>query len=257
MKANRVKQLITEGKPTCGSWVSLCSPIGAEVMGQIGFDWLLIDMEHGAGDMQTLMAQLQALSGSDTVAFTRVPWNDHVWIKRVLDLGVTGVMIPGVRTVEEARYAVAATKYPPAGFRGVSSSVRASRYGQDKGYLADANDQVMVILQIETREAVEHVETILDLPGIDVAFVGPNDLAASLGHFGDPGHEEVQQAIARVEAAARQRHIPLGSISRSWEASKALLDKGYQLVSLGADISFLTQAGRTAVSNFDQATGRV
>lgn len=255
MKANRVKQLLREGKTTSGSWVSLCSPIGAEVMGLLGFDWLLIDMEHGAGDYQTLLGQLQALSGSGSEPFVRVQWNDAAVIKRVLDLGATGIMVPGIGGVEDARTAIAACKYPPEGIRGVAS-VRAARFGQDTTYLREANDQVLVIIQIETRSAVEQIEDIVALPGVDVAFVGPNDLAANLGHPGETGHPEVQEAIAKIDAAAKAKGVPLGSVSRDWSGSKALIDKGYQLVSMGADISFMMKASRRALEKFGEATGR-
>ena len=235
--------------------MSLCSPIGAEVMGQMGFDWLLIDMEHAPVDYLNLMTQIQAIDRGETVPFVRVPWNDAVMIKRVLDLGALGIMIPGVSTLQGAKDAVAACKYPPEGVRGVAS-VRAARYGQDATYLREANGQVMVILPIEMREAVEDIDRILDVPGIDCAFVGPSDLSATLGHPGNPAHPDVQQAIARVEAAARKRKIPLGSVSPNWDAAKVLIDKGYQIVSLLSDIRFMIQASKGALDQFAKATGR-
>jgi 2-keto-3-deoxy-L-rhamnonate aldolase RhmA len=256
MKANRVKQLLREGKATAGTWVSLASPVGAEVMGMMGFDWLLIDMEHSPVDYQTLSGQMLALSASESVPFVRVPWNDAAEIKRVLDLGVMGIMVPGICTVEDAKRAVAACKYPPEGIRGVAS-VRAARYGQDPNYLKEANGQVMVIAQIEMRDAVNDIDRILDVPGIDCAFVGPSDLSASLGYLGNPAHPEVQSAIAKVEKAAKSRRIPLGSVSTSWDAAKALLDKGYQVVSIMSDIRFLFQASRGVLESFNKATGRV
>jgi len=255
MKANRVKQLLKEGKPTCGSWVSLCSPVGAEVMGQLGFDWLLIDMEHSPLDYATLLSQMQAIDRGDTVPFVRVPWNDGATIKRVLDLGALGIMVPGVQTVEHTRHAVAACKYPPEGFRGVAS-VRAARYGQDGTYLKEANGQVMVVLQIETREAVEDIDRILDVPGIDCAFIGPADLSATLGHLGNAQHPDVQKAIAKIEAAANKRKIALGSVSTSWEVAKGLIDKGYRIVSVMSDIRFMMAAASGAVDSFAKATGR-
>lgn len=250
MKPNRVKQQLKDGKFTCGSWVSLCSPIGAEVMGLCGFDWLLIDMEHGAGDYQTLLGQLQALGAAgETVPFVRVQWNDPVVIKRVLDLGAYGVMVPGVRSVEEARAAVAAVKYPPEGFRGLAG-VRGGRFGQDPDYVRQANEEIMVILQIETKEAIAEIEAILDVPGIDVAFLGPNDLSADMGHVGQWGHPEVLEAIARLEAAAAQRNIPMGTISRNWEAAQVCLDKGYRFQSLMGDIPLLISSAKGLISNF-------
>jgi 2-keto-3-deoxy-L-rhamnonate aldolase RhmA len=255
MKANRVKQLLREGKSTCGTWVSLASPVGAEVMGMQGFDWLLIDMEHSPVDYQTLSNQMLALAPSESVPFVRVPWNDAAEIKRVLDLGAMGIMVPGISTLEDAKRAVAACKYPPEGIRGVAS-VRAARYGQDTNYLKEANGQVMVIAQIEMRDAVEDIERILDVPGIDCAFIGPADLSATLGHLGNASHPDVQAAIAKVEKAAKARRIPLGSVSTSWDVAKGLYDKGYQLVSVMSDIRFLFQASRGVLESFNKTTGR-
>jgi 2-keto-3-deoxy-L-rhamnonate aldolase RhmA len=250
MKPNRVKKLLKEGKSACGTWVSLCSPIAAEIVGMSGFDWLLIDMEHGPGDYQTLIGQLQAIGAAgESEPIVRVQWHDPVIVKRVLDAGARGVMIPGIKTVEDAKRAVASTKYPPGGFRGIAS-VRGGLYGLDTAYLKEANENILVYLQVETKEAVKDIDPILDTPGIDVCFIGPNDLAADLGHTGDLGHSEVVAAIEKVEKAAKARKIPLGTVSRSWDAAKALYDKGYQAVSVQSDVNFLLTAARQAMDNF-------
>jgi len=250
MKPNRVKQLLGEGKYTCGSWVSLCSSTGAEVMGLMGFDWVLIDMEHGAGDYQTLLGQLQGLAAAgETVPFVRVQWNDHAVIKRVLDLGAYGVMVPGIKTAEEARAAVDAIKYPPQGMRGLAGN-RGARYGTDKDYVAQANNEIMMILQIENAEAIANIDAILDTPGIDVAFLGPNDLSGDMGHVGDWNHPEVQAAIGKLNDAANKRNIPLGTVSRNWEGAKAFIDQGYRFMSLMGDIPFMMQAAQAAVGEF-------
>ncbi len=250
MKPNRVKQLLREGKSACGTWVSLCSPLAAEVIGLCGFDWVLIDMEHGAGDFQTLLGQLQAVGcAGETEPIVRVQWNDAAVVKRVLDAGARGVMIPAVKTAEEAKRAIASTKYPPQGFRGIAS-VRGGKFGLDAGYLKEANDQILVFLQIEMKEAVKDIDAILDVPGIDVAFVGPNDLAADLGHIGDLAHPEVAAAIERVEKAAKARKIPLGTVSRSWDAARVLFEKGYQAVSVQSDLNFMLSAARQALDSF-------
>ena len=252
MKPNRVKELLQQGKYTCGSWVSLCSPMGAEVMGLMGFDWLLIDMEHGAGDYQTLLGQLQAVAAAgETVPFVRVQWNDAVVIKRVLDLGAYGVMVPGIRSAEEARAAVSAIRYPPEGIRGLAGN-RGARYGLDGGYVKEANEQIMMILQIENKAAIDAIDAILDVPGIDVAFLGPNDLSGDMGHVGNWDHPEVQAAIATLEAAANRRNIPLGTVARNWEAATSFIDRGYRFQSIMGDIPFLIQSARAAVTSFRQ-----
>ncbi|MCZ6473555.1 MAG: aldolase/citrate lyase family protein [SAR324 cluster bacterium] len=250
MKPNRLKNLLREGKYASGSWVSMCNPLGAEIMGMVGFDWLLVDMEHGAGDYQTLLSQLQAIAAAgDSTPIVRVEWNDPVVVKRVLDIGAEGVMVPGIKTAEEARKAIGSIKYPPQGFRGIAG-VRASRFGQDPTYLKEANDNVVMFLQIETKESVANVEDILSVPGIDVVFVGPNDLAADLGHTGDMAHEEVQGAIKKVEDVANAKGIVLGSVSRNWDQAKALIDKGYRAVSIMGDIPMLIQGAKGNLENF-------
>ena len=176
-------------------------------------------------------------------------WHDPVIVKRVLDAGGRGVMLPGIKTAAEAQRAIASTKYPPQGFRGIAS-VRGGKFGLDTGYLKEANDQILVYLQIETKEAVKDIDAILDLPGIDVCFIGPNDLAADLGHIGELTHPDTVAAIERVEKAAKARKIPLGTVSRSWDAAKALYDKGYQAVSVQSDVNFLISAAKQAMDNF-------
>lgn len=250
MKPNRVKKLLAEGKHTCGSWVSLCSPIGAEVMGLLGFDWLLIDMEHGAGDYQTLLSQLQAINAAgDTVPFVRVQWNDPVVVKRVLDLGAYGVMIPAIRTAEDAKLAASSIKYPPQGMRGLAGN-RGARYGMDNDYVAQANDEIMLILQIETKAAVDDIDAILDVPGIDVVFLGPNDLSGDMGHVGHWDHPEVRAAIERMEAAANARNLPLGTVSRAWEMADHYINRGYRFQSLLGDIPLLMQGAKSTLANF-------
>jgi len=244
MKVNRVRSRLKEGKFVIGSWVSLCSLVGADVMGTIGFDWLLIDMEHGTGDYQTLLGQIQAINAmGDSTPIVRVQWNDPVIIKRILDTGAEGVMVPGIRSVAEAKAAVAAIKYPPDGIRSVAFP-RSSRYGQDPNYLKEANGNTAMFLQIETIDAVNAIDEILDVPGIDVAFIGPNDLAADMGHIGNMAHPDVVAAIKKTEDAANKRGIPLGSVSRNYDQALAMIDKGYRAAALMSDVGFLIQSAR-------------
>ena len=251
MQPNRLKQLLKEGKYTCGSWMSMTSNVSAEVMGYCNFDWLLIDMEHGSGSYQTLVGQLQALaaSGSHATPIVRVESNDATVIKRVLDCGAYGVMVPGIRDAEEAKAAVAAMLYPPAGIRGIAGA-RCAAYGNDKSYVQQANDNMAMFLQIETKEAIENIGAILDVPGIDVAFLGPNDLSAALGHVGNWEHPEVVVAIEKMEKAAQARSIPLGTVSRSWEAAKRCIERGYRAQALMGDVPLMAQAARQIVAQF-------
>jgi 2-keto-3-deoxy-L-rhamnonate aldolase RhmA len=257
VKTNHVKRALREGRPTAGAWLSLCSSISAEVMSRAGFDWLLIDMEHGHGDYQTLLAQLQAIEGSPVIPIVRVQWNDPAVINRVLDIGAYGVMIPWIADRREAEAAVRATKYPPAGIRGIAGSHRAGGYGRHAAeYWKRANDEILVVLQVETPTAVAEVEEIVKLPGLDVLFIGPADLSTGLGHMGDPGHPEVQAAMARVETAAKAHGIALGNITRSWEQARELYKRGYQFLTLASDTSLLVQGAKDVLTRFEQEVKR-
>ena len=251
---NRVKRMVQAGKKTAGAWAQACSPITAEILGRGGFDWILIDMEHSPGDLQTLVTQFQALGASGAVPIVRAPWNDLVWIKRILDAGAYGVMIPYVNTREQAIAAVQACKYPPLGVRGIAGSPRAAGFGRDTAsYLKRANDEILVILQVETPQAIQNLEEIGKVPGVDLLFIGPMDLATSMGHFGNPAHPEVQAAIATVEAKAKALGIPLGTISAGWEQAKALYDRGYQLITLISDVVVLSKTSAEAMAKFKEA----
>jgi 2-dehydro-3-deoxyglucarate aldolase/4-hydroxy-2-oxoheptanedioate aldolase len=220
-------------------------------MGDAGFDWLLIDMEHGPGDYQTLLAQLQAIQGSPATPVVRVQWNDPGIIKRVLDLGAHGVMIPLVGNRAECEAVIRACKYPPDGQRGVAGSHRAAGFGRfSADYWKRANAEILVLVQIETPEAVKEIDEILQVPGVDVAFIGPADLSAALGHLGDPRHPDVQDAIARIEAAAKRAGVALGTISRSWEEARALFGRGYQMVTLCSDASLVVQGAAATLAGF-------
>ena len=226
------------------------SPIAAEILGRAGFDWLLVDMEHGPGDMTTLTAQLQAMSGTGAVPLVRAPWNDAVAIKRILDAGAEGVMIPAISTAQEALAAVRACKYPPEGVRGIATGTRAAGYGQyGRRYFQSANDAVLVIVQIETQQSIENLDEILGVSGID-ASIGPMDLAASLGCLGEPGRPEVQHAISRIEEKALIAGKAIGTVAGNWPDAKVLYDRGYQLVTLISDGIAIASTGRALVQNF-------
>src|SRR6185503_13368877 len=195
MSSNRFKAAIRAGKPQIGFWSSLCSNIVAEVIGGSGFDWILIDTEHAPNELPMVLSQLQALMGGTAEPVVRPAWNDTVLIKRLLDIGAQNLLVPYVQTPEEARPAVAATRYPPAGVRGVAVAPRANRYGRVKDYLEKADREICLLVQIETRLGLENIEAIAAVQGIDGLFIGPSDLSADLGHLGNPGHPAVREAI--------------------------------------------------------------
>jgi 2-dehydro-3-deoxyglucarate aldolase/4-hydroxy-2-oxoheptanedioate aldolase len=222
-------------------------------MSRAGFDWLLIDMEHGHGDYQTLLGQLQAIEGSPAIPVVRVQWNDPAVIKRVLDLGAYGVMIPWIASRAEAEAAVRAAKYPPQGIRGIAGSHRAGGYGRHAGeYWKRANDEILVVIQIETASAVADIDAIVRVPGVDVVFVGPADLSTSLGHMGNAAHPEVVAAMEKVETAAKAQGIALGNITRNWDQARELYKKGYQFLTLTSETSLLVQGAADVLGKFKE-----
>jgi len=254
---NRVKRMLKDGEKTAGAWLQIASPFTAEIMSQAGFDWLMIDMEHGPGDILNLITQLQAMRGSETAALVRAPWNDFVTIKRILDTGVHGLLVPYVNTREEAEAAVRACRYPPQGIRGVAGSPRAQGYGQNvREYLASANDEILVITAVETPVAVANLDSILAVDGVDGVFIGPMDLATNMGYLGDPAQREVQEAIAEIENKVLETGKILATISGGWEQAQRLYDRGYQMVMLMADGVSLAKLAAEKVAQFREAYPR-
>src|SRR5882762_11334146 len=192
---NAFKRALQEGRRQLGIWSTFCSPIVAEILGKSGFDWILFDSEHSPVEIAGLLPLLQAASGGPAASVVRPAWNDPVLIKRILDIGAQSVLLPFVQTAEEARRAVAAVRYPPRGMRGVSASSRASNFGRIKDYLQKADEEICLLVQIESKLALEQLEAISTTEGVDGVFIGPADLSASLGHLGDPQHPETQNAL--------------------------------------------------------------
>ena len=248
---NRVKHMLKDGKNTLGAWLQIASPFTAEIMSRAGFDWLVIDMEHGPGDILTLVSQLQAMSGTDTCALVRTPWNDFVTIKRILDTGVHGLLIPYVNTKEEAEAAVRACRYPPEGIRGVAGSPRAQGFGQNvQDYLKIANDEILLIIAVETPEAVANLDGILSVDGIDGIFIGPMDLASNMGYLGQPDQPEVQEVISGIENKMVASGKILATLAGNWEQAQVLYEKGYQIVMLMADGTSLAKLAAINVAQF-------
>lgn len=251
---NRIKRLVKQGKKVSGAWAQLASPMATEIMARAGIDFLMIDMEHGPGDVLALIAQCQAMNGTPTAPFVRAPWNDFVAIKRILDAGAHGVLVPYVNTKEDAQAAVRACKYPPQGVRGIAGSPRAAGYGQNiMNYLTRANDEIFVMTAVETPEAVSNLDAILTVEGLDGIFIGPMDLSTSLGHFASPNKPEVQQVIAGIEKKVLASGKALATISGSWQQALELYQRGYQLVLLMADGTALGSIAAERVAQFRKA----
>ncbi len=255
--SNAVKQKLKSGEMTCGAFLQLSSSLSAEILSQAGFDWLIVDMEHAPVDIDSLLRQFQAI-GSNSVPFVRAPWNDQVTIKRVLDTGAEGIVIPYVNSRAEAEAAVAACKFPPVGIRGAAMSPRAARYGAvTEAYFEEANRNTVVIVSVETRAAVQNLDEILDVPGLDGIFIGPMDLAVSLGHT-DVKCEPVQLAIAEIEAKVLASDKFLGTVATDWEKAQSCYDRGYQWLILMQDgLTLSAQAGSVVDRFKNQYSGVV
>jgi len=223
----------------------------AELLVLAGFDWVWIDLEHAPLSLEQAQRLIQAVAGRAGTVI-RVPWNDPVHIKQALDLGCDGVIVPQVRTAAEARDAVAAAKYPPAGIRSVGIA-RAQQYGMTlPEYVRGANDRVTVILQIEHIDALPHVADILAVPGVDGVIVGPYDLSASMGRPGEFAHPEVAAAVAELARACNERRLAWGAFAPDAASAKAHVQRGATLVALGTDTIYLWQAARGALADLRQ-----
>jgi 2-dehydro-3-deoxyglucarate aldolase len=247
---NRFRRDVREKKRLIGCWASLASPISTEVLGYAGFDWLLIDGEHAPNDLESILTQLLALKDSASAAVVRPQWAEPVLLKRLLDLGVYNFLMPFIESAEQARAAVAATRYPPQGMRGIAVAQRSNRYGYCPEYFERINDNICVLVQIESRAAVEAVEEIAQVDGVDGLFIGPSDLSASLGHFGKPKHPEVQAAMRRVLDVARAHDKPVGILSAVEEDAQRYLDQGMSIVAVGLDVVLLRNASQKLAERF-------
>jgi len=251
-----LKDALARCRPTFGGWIQVGHPTVAEVMARTGFDWIAIDCEHAAIDIEGVIALLRAAAPWPTCTpLVRVPHNDLLFIRRVLDAGAGGVIVPMINTAEEARRAVQAATYPPVGVRGFGFC-RANQHGDDfDAYVARANDEVVVIAQVEHIDSVRNLEAILDTPGIDGVFVGPYDLSGSLGIPGRLDDPRMKQALDRVRTLCRDRHKPAGIhvVHVTPDRVKQALADGFTFVALGLDTVMLQAAGRQALDWARQA----
>jgi len=249
---NAFKQSIRQRQLQIGLWSSLCSPVATELLSHSGYDWLLYDSEHSPVDVAGLLPLLHAGAGGTAHQVVRPAENDPVLIKRVLDLGAQTILVPFVQNGGEARDAVMATRYPPHGIRGVAGATRASRYGRDKEYLCEAGDAVCLLVQIETQAALSDIEAISTTDGVDGVFIGPSDLAASLGHIGNPGHPDVQRAIRDAGRAIDAAAKPAGILANSVDAARNYIDWGFTFVAVATDLGLLSTAASQMRDQFKQ-----
>ena len=236
-----------------GTFLNLGSSLTAEMAGQAGFDWVLIDLEHGAGDRQQLLLQVQALESSPAFPVVRIAWNDPVQFKRVLDLGLSGVMVPYIGTPEQAERAVAAMRFPPLGIRGVAVMNRACDFGPGfDSYFKNANSRLTTILQIETRQAIECIDEIASVDGVDVLFIGPLDLSVSLGVPQQLNHPLVRDAFLKVVSACQKAGKIAGlMLMREEQIGPAIAD-GFTFLAISSDGGVVANGMRQMCAAFKQ-----
>lgn len=247
---NRFKKALREGRQQVGLWNSLPGTVVAELLATCGFDWVVIDCEHSVTDIPDTLAMMQAMAPYRTTAVVRPAANDPVLIKRVLDLGAQTVILPYVQTVEEARAAVAAVRYAPRGMRGVAGMTRASVFGQVAGYHQRAEEEICLILQVETIEALGRIPEIAAVDGVDGLFIGPADLAASMGHVGNSGHPDVVAAIEQGIKAIVAAGKPAGILTLDPAFARKCMEWGTTFTAVGMDIALLANAARGLAASF-------
>jgi 4-hydroxy-2-oxoheptanedioate aldolase len=247
---NPFKRALRAGTAQIGLWSSLSSNYTVEVIAGAGFDWILLDSEHSPNDLESLLTQLQAAAPYPTSAVVRVPWNDMVTIKRVLDIGAQSLLVPYVSTRAEAESAVSYTRYPPAGVRGVAGTTRATRFGRVKNYARRAHEEICLLVQVETQAALDNIESICAVEGVDGVFIGPADLHASLGYPGEIANPKVKplidDAIRRIRKAGKAPGIltPSEADARHW------LECGALFVAVGADVGILARGAEALAAKF-------
>lgn len=252
--ANAFKQALAEPRARIGLWLGLADPYAAEMCATAGFDWLLIDGEHGPNDLRSMLGALQAVAPYPAHPVLRIPQGDTTLIKQVLEIGATTLLVPMVESAAQARELVRATRYPPQGVRGVGSGLaRSSRWSAYPDYLNKANDTVCLLVQVETVSALAQVDEIAAVDGVDGVFLGPADLSASMGHLGNPGHPDVRRtidaAIARILAAGKAP----GILAVDEALARHYIGLGARFVAVGVEVTLLARAARALADRFAAA----
>ncbi len=251
---NAFKHAILAGQTQIGLWSNLASHLTVEIIAGSGFDWILLDTEHAPNELQMVYSQLQAAkAGGSAHPVVRVPWNDMVVLKRYLDIGVQSVLIPMIETQDEAKAAVAATRYPPKGVRGFAGAPRASGFGRIKNYANICESEICVLLQVETRKGLDNLEKIAGVEGVDGVFIGPGDLSAALGYLGQPTHPDVvkviDDAMARIKACGKAS----GFLTPDEKLARHYVDMGVTFVAVGSDLGILARQSEALAARFKTA----
>lgn len=250
LPANSLKRALAAGQRQIGFWLTLASSNSTEIAATAGFDWILIDMEHSPNDLNDVIHHLRAAVGGTAEPVVRIPWNDPVAVKRLLDIGVRSLMFPYVQSAEEAKRAVAATRYPPAGIRGVAGTTRATQYGRVKDYGRLAASEICVVTQLETPQAIAAAADIAKVDGVDCLFIGPNDLSASMGMFGQSSAPEVQAMIDKGLKGTKAGGKAAGILEFKEEAAKKYLGAGFQMIAVGGDGGMLARGTEALAKSY-------
>jgi 4-hydroxy-2-oxoheptanedioate aldolase len=252
---NSLKRRLLDGRKVFGSWLHLAHPAATEAMASAGYDFLFIDDEHGPGSLQDTLLQLQVLAATPVAPVVRVPWNDQVYIKRLLDIGATSIMIPMIESADQARAAVAACRYPPKGMRGFGPWREMGRGADMVEYVRHAHENLLIIGQIESAKAVAHIDEIAAVDGLDLLYIGPNDLSGSIGRFREFEHPEVARAIERAFAGIRRAGKPAGIVPYGPHDTADLFRAGYAMIAAGTDLALMRGAAAADVAAYRAAFG--
>jgi 4-hydroxy-2-oxoheptanedioate aldolase len=254
MPHNSFKRALRDGKPQIGLWVGMVDPSLAELLAGVGFDWLCLDAEHSPNDVRTVLAQLQAIAPYPVQAVVRPVHGASELLKQYLDIGVQTILVPMIETPEQAARVVAATRYPTLGHRGVASATtRASRWGRIEGYFQHADQEVCVVVQVESVKGLANLAEIAAVEGVDGVFFGPADLAASMGYLGNPMEPQVQRSILEGIATVRQAGKAAGSLTADRRLARQYLSLGASFVAVGIDMMVLSQAAAELAAEFKSA----
>lgn len=252
----RIELAQSRNIPLIGSWLMAANPIISELMATAGFEFLVIDMEHSPMDVPDMVGMLHALSGTQSSPVVRLPWSDMVLVKRVLDAGARTVMFPFIQNVSEAQAAVSFTRYPPYGVRGVAAMHRGSQFGTVPNFLQNADKPLTVILQIETPEALEQLEAIASVEGVDAIFIGPGDLSTTMGFTGQINAPEVQQALRSAAERCKKIGKPCGIVGADATMIKQYQAYGYDFIAIASDLALLMNSAKEAANTFGTSTLR-
>ena len=253
MPTNAFKRSILEGRTPVGTWLMSASTAAAEALGCLGFDFLVVDMEHVPIDVPHALSLLRAIAGTPAQPVVRLASHDPVLVKRAMDIGAQTLMFPFVQTPEEATQAVAASRYPPLGTRGFAAMHRASRYATVAEYAQRANGEACVIVQLETPEAIGRLEAIAAVPGVDAVFLGPGDLAATSGHLGQIGHPDVQAQLRHCAQVCRRLRKPVGTVGPAPEMVGQFLEDGYSFVAVSSDMGMMLRQAKEFLGRVREA----